>query len=68
MNNPPVGLVTAEMDHLNGRRTCQFDPTPDPQLHWAGKVEDMSFAGRAGNIIFKSYMSDSSRTVGGRFQ
>jgi adenine-specific DNA-methyltransferase len=31
-NNPPVGLVTAETDHLNGKKTYRFDPHIDPQL------------------------------------
>lgn len=42
-NNPPVGLVTAETDHLNGKKTYQFDPHLDPQLQWAGKAERVSF-------------------------
>jgi adenine-specific DNA-methyltransferase len=44
LNNPPVGLVTAETDHLNGKKTYQFDPHLDPQLQWAGKTEGTSFA------------------------
>ena len=43
INNPPVGLVTAETDHLNGKKTYQFDPHLDPQLQWAGKTEGLSF-------------------------
>ncbi len=43
VNNPPVGLVTAETDHLNGKKTYQFDPHLDPQLQWAGKAERLSF-------------------------
>src|SRR6266566_2408639 len=43
LNNPPVGLVTAETDHLNGKKTYQFDPHIDPQLQWAGKTEGTSF-------------------------
>ncbi|MGA3111946.1 MAG: site-specific DNA-methyltransferase [Candidatus Bathyarchaeia archaeon] len=43
LNNPPVGLVTAETDHLNGKKTYQFDPHLDPQLQWAGKAEGLSF-------------------------
>jgi adenine-specific DNA-methyltransferase len=43
LNNPPVGLVTAETDHLNGRKLYQFDPHLDPQLQWAGKTEGASF-------------------------
>ncbi len=42
-NNPPVGLVTAETDHLNGKKTYQFDPHLDPQLQWAGKTEGLIF-------------------------
>jgi adenine-specific DNA-methyltransferase len=26
VNNPPVGSVTAETDHLNGKKTYSFDP------------------------------------------
>jgi len=43
LNNPPVGLVTAETDHLNGKKTYKFDPHLDPQLQWAGKTEGTSF-------------------------
>jgi adenine-specific DNA-methyltransferase len=43
LNNPPVGLVTAETDRLNGKITYEFDPHLDPQLQWAGKKESMSF-------------------------
>src|SRR4030043_11357 len=43
INNPPVGLVTAQTDHLNGKRTYEFDPHLDPQLQWAGKKEGTSF-------------------------
>ncbi len=43
VNNPPVGLVTAETDHLNGKKTYLFDPHLDPQLQWAGKAEGISF-------------------------
>lgn len=43
VNNPPVGLVTAETDHLNGKKTYKFDPHLDPQLLWAGKAEGVSF-------------------------
>ena len=43
LNNPPVCLVTAETDHLNGKKTYQFDPHLDPQLQWAGKAEGLSF-------------------------
>lgn len=43
VNNPPVGLVTAETDRLNGKKTYGFDPHLDPQLQWAGKAEGLSF-------------------------
>ncbi len=43
LNNPPVGLVTAETDQLNGKKIYQFDPHLDPQLQWAGKAEGLSF-------------------------
>ena len=43
VNNPPVGLVTAETDRLNGKVTYHFDPHLDPQLQWAGKTEGLSF-------------------------
>jgi adenine-specific DNA-methyltransferase len=43
VNNPPVGLVTAETDHMNGKKTYSFDPHLDPQLQWAGKTEGLSF-------------------------
>lgn len=39
LNNRPVGLVTAETDVLNGKKTYQFDPHLDPQLQWAVKTE-----------------------------
>jgi adenine-specific DNA-methyltransferase len=42
-NNPPVGLVSAENDPLNKKKTYQFDPHLDPQLQWAGKAEGLSF-------------------------
>jgi adenine-specific DNA-methyltransferase len=43
VNNPPVGLVTAETDRLDGKIKYQFDPHADPQLQWAGKTEGPSF-------------------------
>ncbi len=43
LNNPPVGLVTAETDRLNGKITYEFDPHLDPQLQWAGKKEGTTF-------------------------
>ena len=42
-NNPPVGLVTAETDHLNGKKNYEYDLHLDPQLQWAGKKEEQSF-------------------------
>ena len=43
VNNPPVGLVTAETDRDSGRQKYQYDPHLDPQLVWAGKAEHTSF-------------------------
>lgn len=43
LNNPPVGLVSAENDPLNKKRKYQFDPHLSPQLQWAGKAEGLSF-------------------------
>jgi len=43
INNPPVGLVTAETDKPEGKRKYNFDPHLDPQLVWAGKAEGTSF-------------------------
>ena len=42
-NNPPVGLVSAENDPQNKKKTYLFDPHIDPQLQWAGKTEGLSF-------------------------
>jgi adenine-specific DNA-methyltransferase len=42
-NNPPVGLVTAETDNLDGKKKYSFDPHFDPQLQWTGKAEGLSF-------------------------
>jgi len=42
-NNPPVGLVTADTDHLNGIKRYEYDPHLDPELQWAGKKEGESF-------------------------
>ncbi len=42
-NNPPVGLVTPETDTDKEKKTYQYDPHLDPQLHWAGKAERLSF-------------------------
>jgi adenine-specific DNA-methyltransferase len=42
-NNPPVGLVNVETDHLNGKKNYKYDPDLDPQLVWAGKKEGEKF-------------------------
>jgi adenine-specific DNA-methyltransferase len=42
-NIPPAGLVTAETDPLDGKKTYKFDPHLDPELQWAGKTEGVSF-------------------------
>lgn len=44
VNNPPVGLVTAETDPPTPTsKTYEYDPHLDPQLAWAGKKEHTSF-------------------------
>ena len=43
VNIPPTGLVTAETDPLDGKKTYKFDPHLDPELQWAGKTEGVSF-------------------------
>lgn len=43
LNNPPIGLVTAKTDHMNGNKSYEFDPHLDPQLAWASKTEGTSF-------------------------
>lgn len=43
INNPPVGLVTAETDKETEKKTYAYDPHLDPQLQWAGKTEHASF-------------------------
>jgi len=44
LNNPPIGLVTAETDPIDvPSRTFAFDPHLDPTLGWAGKAERTSF-------------------------
>jgi adenine-specific DNA-methyltransferase len=43
VNNPPVGLVTAETDRDARKKTYAYDPHLDPSLQWAGKVERTSF-------------------------
>ena len=43
VNNPPVGLVDAKSDGLEGKKTYAYDPHLDPTLVWAGKAERTSF-------------------------
>ncbi len=43
LNNPPVGLVTAEAEPAQPRKTYAYDPHLDPALQWAGKAERTSF-------------------------
>lgn len=43
LNNPPVGLVTPELDRDQPKRAYAYDPHIDPQLQWAGKAEHSSF-------------------------
>lgn len=43
LNNPPVGLVTAQTDVMNGKSKYELDPHLDPQLQWAGKKEGGTF-------------------------
>jgi len=43
INNPLVGLVTAETARETGKKSYTFDPHLDPQLQWAGKAEHRSF-------------------------
>jgi adenine-specific DNA-methyltransferase len=43
LNNPQVGLVTAETDRMNGKKAYRYDPNLDPQLQWASKAEGTSF-------------------------
>jgi adenine-specific DNA-methyltransferase len=42
-NNPPVGLVDAKSDPVEGKKTYAYDPHLDPTLVWAGKAERTSF-------------------------
>ena len=42
-NNPPVGLVDAKSDAVEGKKTYAYDPHLDPTLVWAGKAERTSF-------------------------
>src|SRR6266446_4473382 len=43
LNNPPVGLVTAETDTETAKKTYAYDPHLDPSLQWASKAEHTSF-------------------------
>ena len=43
LNNPPAGLVTPDTDPDLPHKTYSFYPHLDPQLHWAGKAERLSF-------------------------
>ena len=42
-NNPPVGLVDAKSDAVEGKKSYAYDPHLDPTLVWAGKAERTSF-------------------------
>jgi hypothetical protein len=41
-NNPPVGLVDAKTDAVEGKKTYAYDPHLDPMPQWAGKAERTS--------------------------
>jgi len=43
LNNPPVGLVNADSEPEQPRKTYTYDPHLDPSLQWAGKAERLSF-------------------------
>jgi adenine-specific DNA-methyltransferase len=43
LNNPPVGLVNADSEPEEPRKTYAYDPHLDPALQWAGKAERTSF-------------------------
>lgn len=43
LNNPPVGLVTADSDKDGSKKSYAYDPHLDPALQWAGKTEHTSF-------------------------
>jgi len=43
LNIPQTGLVSAETDPINGKKTYKFDPHLDPELQWARKTEGMSY-------------------------
>lgn len=43
LNNPPVGLVTSELNAIGDKKGYKYDPHLDPQLFWAGKAEHTTF-------------------------
>lgn len=43
VNNPPVGLVDASTDAVDGKASYSHDPHLDPTLVWAGKRERTRF-------------------------
>src|SRR5688500_6814917 len=43
LNNPPVGLINADSEPEEPRKTYAYDPHLDPSLQWAGKAERTSF-------------------------
>src|SRR5262245_10649949 len=43
LNNPPVGLVNADSEPEEPRKTYTYDPHLDSSLQWAGKAERTSF-------------------------
>jgi adenine-specific DNA-methyltransferase len=45
LNNPEVGLINTanDPDKTPARKSYDYDPHLDPQLHWAGKKEHTSF-------------------------
>jgi len=38
LNNPPVGLVNADSEPEEPRKTYAYDPHLDPSLQWAGNA------------------------------
>lgn len=43
VNNPPVGLVSPELNGFGVKKRHEYDSHLDPQLVWAGKAERTSF-------------------------
>ena len=43
LNIPQTGLVSADTDPINGKKTYMFDPHLDPELQWSGKTEGANF-------------------------